>query len=268
MWHWQTQDQALLARYPDLAPWMIFHASGHVREAAYDRLRAADIDGFLVAALFYGMNDWVPEVRTAASRAADRFLVDLAREAFAPLLPHVPLGMLRWQRGGLKNPVLSIWCAYPPAKELLVSWIETAAVGPASRLLGAVIADPFLDDDLARLSGQARHPYVRAAATKYVLQGKVTWSVGHKREWIDKSLGVSRLVPELKERPLTVRADTIAVARVAAKDRAVVVRRQVADWLIATEQTAQVAQVARLLVDDSDHGVKDRMAFHARKWGG
>ena len=57
--------QRLMGRTPDLAFILIFHGNGHLRQAALEQIDAPLEAPFLLAAVMYRLNDWVPQVRRA-----------------------------------------------------------------------------------------------------------------------------------------------------------------------------------------------------------
>ena len=76
-------DQELLEINHDYAWLFLFHPNGYVREAALDSLNNPPTSPFFFAALAWRLNDWVPAVRQAAQRCAERVLYRTAADVAA-----------------------------------------------------------------------------------------------------------------------------------------------------------------------------------------
>lgn len=76
-------ERELLLKTPGLEYLYIFHREGRIREQALDRIHGPIPNEFLVAAIAWRLNDWVPNVRAAARRCAERCFEKTAPQILA-----------------------------------------------------------------------------------------------------------------------------------------------------------------------------------------
>lgn len=252
---------------PDLAPLFLFHGDGRCRELALEMLPLRPLALPVLCGLMRRLNDWVAPVRAAALVALKRLEPVLKPEHIAPLVPRLAVDMLDWGRA--ETPVFeTVFVELPAGREALISWLRNARQGPAARLMHRALAAPYLDGQLEKLALSAPHPHVRAVAAGALMAGEARWPDGRKRVWIDKSLGLSRMEPLIRSRPLTVSAQVEALLPHLAADRSARVRRLGADHVVSHGPGALGARDLALLEADGDPGVKTRLDYARRKWGG
>lgn len=265
------QEIAAVEAIPGLAEVFMFHGDGRVRQAAMQHIDGPLMAPACVHALFQRLNDWVPEVRDTAMRAAERCLpatqADVIAPALAALLPHVA-SWGRWSQSG-PEAVDALLMRQDVADRMLRDIVETRQSG-LGLLFREICRNPWVDQHLERVFRDARLPHIRAMALDALISGKMRWPTrGVRKVWIDRSMGVFRLEQAYLDRDLTARVDIAECLHRAAQDRASMVRKQVADALIALRNTDvagdRMEEIAGLLTHDTNPGVRGRMDFLHRK---
>jgi hypothetical protein len=269
---------AWLARVPMLAPrndsqatsgrlltWIdLCSFDGHLRERALRALAGPAPNAFFLALAARRLNDWVPQVRSAA-RAA---MLPLARDSDPEHVADVLCAMLptwtAWGRAEMGDrqtmmELLSIDRVVLSLKQRLTS--EPA--GPMSAILSQVLRSDVLDDHLVDMSRHAIQPAVRAKAHRTLLAGKAVWLEGHRWEWTDVRYCRSRMVNVLGERAIARPLPFIQCLNSAASDRSSVVRRVAAEVLVSEMDRLGPAAlpVARRLAADVSPRLAERAEF-------
>lgn len=267
-----------LARIPMLAPrtggqatsgrfltWIdLCSFDGHVRERALRTLAGPAPNAFFLAMAARRLNDWVPQVRSAA-RAA---MLPLARESDPEHVVDVLCAMLpTWTAWGraesgdrqIMMELLSVDRVLVSLKQRLAS----SPAGPMSAILCQVLRSDVLDDHLVDLARNAIQPAVRAKAHRTLLAGKAVWLEGHRWEWIDVRYCRSRVVSVLGERTIARSLPLMQCLNSAASDRSSVVRRVAAEVLVGEmgRLGAAALPVARRLAADVSRRVAERAEF-------
>lgn len=258
----------LSARPPANSGWFfLFHYNGLMREKAISGLREAPGSAFELSAIVYRMNDWAPQVRAASFRYAEEFFprtspAVIAKAAFF-LLEQVPL-LTRWDKAARDLVLDTVFDAavVPVLKEMFLE----GRTGREARVIRAALRHPALDPALPDLALNARSSSVRALAFEALLRGRAQWCSGKRQVWVDKSLGYSRHVPNVKHRPLSLSVDLRPYFLAASVDKSAQVRRVAATLLLDQMQDRQDwhAQVAETLKDDQSTSVSSRMDFYFR----
>lgn len=222
----------LLKRANDLAYIFTCHGNGYLREAALKRLEGPIPNAFLFALVAYQLNNWVPQVREAARDCLRRLtpLTDtgIVAEAAMYLLQYRDF----WQRGVTEVGILDTVLTEAPLRETLMNRLMTARDGAPNRTLVAALRHPEVDVYLPRLMTGAAHPEVRAVAARAVLSGVARWPTGRGRAWIDKSMGLYRVVTVFATRPVDLPEGMEVLVAQAVRDPAVQVRKVAMQALI------------------------------------
>lgn len=220
----RSLDQLL--RMPALAQIFIFHTNGYVREAALRVLTRAPRSPFMLASLVMRLNDWAAPVRLAAMRCADSLFAQADPEVAATMGIALRGRWYEWTRWSVEQlRCVNSLFARASVQECLANCFLTKLDGPLATTFRYFLRGSALDLALPMLATKARQASVRATALQVMLWGQVRWKSGSRREWVDKSSGISRIVPLITRRDLPVpvaRNDLIAAAL---RDRSATVRR-------------------------------------------
>lgn len=264
-----------LTAVPDLKFLFLAHPSGYFRQAALDRITTLHRSAFLLAVVLWRTNDWVGPVRESASRCVDRVIGEFAAEDILPLIPILALRVPGWRRRlpslpdqdtipvlaqGL-HPILET----PQGRAALATYVMDTPTGPVARVLRLALSHGALIDALGDLATAARNPQARHVAVSTLLERQVRWSAGYRREWVDKSIGHSRRVADLRSRPLGVEVDRGAIILHALADPYARIRVSALDALIADGCTDGFEGSLAWLTSDPSAKVRDRLEFLRRK---
>lgn len=262
-----TGDTPLLAR--------LTHHSGYVRAAALDRLNGPINDPETIRAVLLRLNDWVPQVRTAAMAALLRCVATTSAEVWAPILKTLLPQMGSWKRWGKgahptpRDVAFDLLLRQDVLDVLLVDLLHSRE-GKLGLVFALLNRNVLLDAHLQEIAAQAALPHIRGMALTCLLTGEMRWPTGGTQMvWVDKSLGKRRLERVYKTRPLSVDVPLLLVLETATSDKARGVRLNAADGLIAHRQNPEVipripAMMARLSNDPSP-AMQGRMEFLGRK---
>lgn len=253
---------ALLDAWPGLAPLFLFHGDGHLREAALGRLRTGLTSSFLVAAVAFRLNDWVPQVRAAARGCAERVIALSDADTLAAAAPFLLDRRPQWTRGREEVTVLDGLLERDDVADRVAAHLLAAPTGPLARQLRQMLRQPALDRHLPRLAGEALQPAVRAVAISTLLEGRASWPDGWEQQWIDKRYGVSRAVTLFGFRPVASPLPPDVVLGAAAADRSAAVRRVAAIALIRDRSRfGNATAMIDTLAADPSPPVRERARF-------
>lgn len=249
--------------------WLLqFHASGYIREKAFQELSDPPQSAFEFVAVVYRMNDWVAQVREAAFAYAQRLfpLTEPKIVATAALFLFRQAGHLaRWDRRAARLVEETLY--HDKVLEILKAHLLQVTDGPVVRVLRSALRRPDLDSFLPELALNAKSAAIRSCAADAVLNRRACWAEGYKRVWVNKAYGVSRRVADLRHRSLSVTVNIRKHMDLAAQDRSAQVRRVAASLL--SEQYAKPlpwhANIAERLRQDRNLSIATRMAFYFRK---
>lgn len=256
-----------LSRSPDLAQVFLFHGDGFIREAALHRLSGPILLPVVAYGLLERLNDWSPQVRSAAVPAFDRcFLCSNPEILQGPVWICLQNGK-RWSRwnGGYDRLVAAILSHERLTALLLQRLLEDRSAGSGT-VFHALCRDPRFDRFLAQIASQAKPPSLRARAVDSISRGKAFWPLGTSRKvWTDKPLGLYRLEPDYGSRPLSFPHDALSILTKATGDPSAVVRRVALDGVIALREDIRFRPlVASLLASphsDPRPSIQSRLAF-------
>jgi len=261
----RNAELGALKRIPALSHLYIFHGDGWLREAALKCLNEPPDNPFAFAALRYRLNDWVEQVRDAAHDCASR------------LFPHTSAGVVaeasfflftqihhfgRW--GERERHVLESALYRHDVMQVLADLLMQRPAGRVGIVLRQALRRPGLDGALPRLAREADLPQVRATALETLIMRRARWPAGYRYEWIDKRFGFRRRVPRFEQRPIDHQIDIEELLAQGAHDRAVVVRKVVAQGLIDLRRDLSPAMndVGRSLSEDKASSVRLRAEFY------
>ena len=256
-----------LRAQPELAWLFIFHRDGHQREAALNLLVTAAPSPFLLAAVIWRLNDWVPQVRGAARRAFRRVMPASPLSAIVALAPFLVIqtrSWLRWDSEDAAN--IDQLLTRPDVVEALAQWLSTATNGRVAQTLQLMLRNDALDRFLPALAAGAILPTVRATALRTLIEERATWRIGFEIEWVDKVFGKSRPIPVLEHRPISRPGTWEEYVEQGLNDRAVSVRRIAADALSKSPRAfPRLREAVVEMASDPSSSIRARADFLLRQ---
>ncbi|TCR06735.1 hypothetical protein EDF70_101696 [Neorhizobium sp. JUb45] len=221
-----------LARRPELANAFIFHGDGRVREVALKVLDGA----ITLPVVFYGLvsrlNDWSPEVRAAARQTFARCFDKTSIEVLLPAVWVLLINSRHWLRWAGTNDFREAVMERRDLVEALVNRLVSEKRSKAGGVFGIVCQSRHVDPLLPFLAVHASQPHIRAIAVNYLSAAYVRFPLGTwSRQWVDKSAGMFRMVPDMGERSVG-GYDVSSVVACALGDRANAVRKEALDAVI------------------------------------
>jgi hypothetical protein len=250
---------------PDLAPLLLFHGDGRVREAALNRLEGPARSPFFFGAIAFRLNDWAPPVRAAAAAAAARIFPATPPDTVADAALSL-LGVSRlWRRWDDEEAVLDAAFAREDVAAARAQRLTDARHGPMPSVLRHALRRSGMDAHLPTLAAEAVIPGVRAVALRALIERRALWSVGFERQWVDRSMGVWRRKRVFAERPVATTLEMEALVLAGARDRSAIVRKVAAEALSRRHtELANAEEVLALLLDDPNPAVRGSATFTAR----
>jgi hypothetical protein len=244
----------------------LFHHSGWFREAALQKLHGGVTSPFWIAVIAYRLNDWVPQVRSAAAEAFDRTVQQAPADAIAKALIHLSSTARNWQRSTLGWQKLSALHQRSDVAGAIVRSIVGRPTGPLTRVLRDLLSSDAIDAHLLTIVREAVQPGLRALALQTLLNGEAKWPVGRRRRWIDKSMGQSRYEPCFASRPVQRPCSFETLLEIGAADRSSLVRQAAASGLIAHEEmSADPLKWAGRFASDAHVRVRERGEFLSKR---
>lgn len=251
----------------DIAAVYLFHGDGFVREAALNALASPITHSVVAYGLIRRLNDWSPNVRSAARRALSRCFGQSEPSVLVPAIWVVLRDGAEWGRwkqgyAGLINEIMQ----HPQLAQRLVLRLQSETRAGTSTIFQALCQNPKIDGFLGGIALSAHQPHLRAGALRCIAMDKVVWPLGRSRKaWIDKSLGQYKMVADYGSRPLSVDFDLAAVLRTALRDRSVVVQKQMLDALSLHRHDPRflplIVEILELLSSDTRPPIRSRLAF-------
>ncbi|MGO4706659.1 hypothetical protein AB4072_12895 [Microvirga sp. 2MCAF38] len=260
---WPTRTESdLLRQHSPLKFLYIFHGSGYLREAALEAFDGPLESPFLFACIAYRLNDWVKEIRQAALACAERTFRQTAPDIIAKaafiLLPRVR----DWHRWSEEAAILEKTFSRPDVVERLALLIATEVTGPAGKALTFAMRHAEMDRHLMRISQVAVQPPVRALTLRILIEGRILWPEGIRKEWIDKSMGRYKLAVTYAERVIERPVSLDSLIAQGAADKAAMVRRVAADGLVRHRASLnEVDQLTAKFAADRSAAVRERAIF-------
>lgn len=245
--------EAILTRFPEMKYLYLLDHSGWVREAALKNIRGALDSPFWLVVLAYRLNDWVPQIRTAAIDAFERAIRFTAPAIAADAIIHLIGRAREWQRWTEGQRVFHSFQWRPEVVAAVAERIVSSPTGPMVRVLRDLLRAKATDGFLVEIAVQAVQPAVRAVALDTLLRGQARWADGQQRRWIDKSMGLWRNEPRIVERPVERPASLDELLAIGASDRSPLVRAVAASCLIAHHELSSdpVGWASRFAADQN-----------------
>lgn len=257
--HW---DAALLRSAPSLSMIFMFHCDGHIREKALDMISGEVRSPYYFSAIARRLNDWVPQVRQAAERCAQRVFSMTDPAVVAAAAGYLLTTKGDWGRWNNRlEALLDDAIAREDVAAALAASLISQSRGPAAVLLRHALRRPMLDPYLPHLTANARLPIVRGIGLRTLLEGAATWSTS--RRW---NSVFDRWERPVERRPIEVSVDREELIRRGLGDASVLVRKIAVDGLIRyRSDLPNVADLASELDGEKNGGVMDRLDFLRRK---
>lgn len=242
--------------------WMdICSADGFRRERALRTLSGGAPNSFLLALVVRRLNDWVPQVRTAARDAlplvAEKSDPEFIVDALFITLPY-------WSSWGrmedIEKEVLMKVVLMEKVANALKKRLLTSSSGPVATIFVQAGRTTALDKFLAEISEKSIQPSLRAKAYRCQFESKFVWAEGITWQWVDKVHGIQRHIPVLKERVIAKTHPFIDTLRMATTDRSPMVRRIAGEMLIKELDNIgdEAFKLANILATDISLSVAER----------
>lgn len=266
LWSKSMDLRAVLARFPHLWLLLSFHWDGHIREAALHAPQHGLSSPFAVAAICVRLNDWVPQVRSAAASCMKRVLARTDAVILAEAAPVLLQRREVWSRWGREAERLDAAFEEARTVALLVARLLADRTGSMVPLFRRLLRYSAIDPFLPRLAAEAVPPATRAMAIQALLARRAQWAVGLEKEWIEKVHGRFRVVSRVADRPVMTSLSKSELLNQAAADRSGIVRRLAANALVQDHElaVAHPGIVSKLAADPSRR-VREPAQFVARQ---
>lgn len=258
------KELAVLKTYPELSYLYLFHGNGWLRQAALDNLNYAPTCSFEIAAIVHRLNDWVPQVRDAALNCCQRLFGSIPPNIAAQTSPYILEKLWVYKRWGeAEKNILKEFVFKPDVISSLAKILRGQGVGNIGSICRLAFQRAGLECHLEELAFCASQPIVRSIAYQVLLSKRVSWPTGFKRIWIDRSAGKSQLEIALDSRPISHDIDIEFLLEKGAADRAVVVRRVVAQELInrLPSCSPKAVNIAEQFLSDKSQSVRTRAEY-------
>ena len=264
--------KAILAEWalePSRAWPYLNHRSGYTRQAALGALSGPITSAAQLIAIAQRLNDWVPEVRSAALAAADRLfptaMPDVVEEAAPFLLSRWTLWQ-RWDNDGIA--ALDALIGQPRVVSQIVHSLSGKRFRKVSWRLEHLLRHDWIDHHLVELAQSAKEPSIRGLAFATLLRGEARWRSRSVRSAEELRYAVDKRAILFDKRPLTVGTDLGSLVEAGLRDRFAVVRWAAAGALVdrLVDIPDPERAIARLLTDKS-RKVRERGQFLARREG-
>lgn len=241
---------------------------GYKREKTIRTLSGAAPNSFFFALAMRRLNDWVPQVRSAAREQ----LPIIAKQSDPKHVVDVVCVVLsHWNSWGRledvdKQVILDIVCLRE-ISQLLALRITSATAGPMSSILAQLGRIKILDTYLPEIAKNAVQPAVRAKAYRSLLEGKAVWFERREFEWTDIRYCEGRYQPVLSERDLSIKSPLLSTLKQASSDRSPMVRRVAGELLIRELPNigGDAVDLARSLAGDASPSVAERGEFALKR---
>jgi hypothetical protein len=261
-------DLDALRRLDGLEQLLIFHRDGHLREAALEKLQGALSGPFMVVGVASRLNDWVPEVREAARRCAERVFPETSTEILAAAAIVLMDRRESWRRWRREREALDGMLARQDVLDRLATVIAASSHGHTCAILRLAIREPGMDRHLMGLFHLAAQPSVRALALSWLIEGRARWIVGRRKRWIDQRYTLWKWVPEFAGREVERPWPIEALIEAGGRDRSVRVRKVAAEGLVLHRATVVgMDDLLQAFLQDRNPWVRDCAEFVLRERG-
>lgn len=224
----------------DLASW-----DGLRRERALKSVNSDLPNRFFMALAIRRLNDWVPQVRLAASKLMSQLLAHPDPASVADVIFFTFCHWSSWQRidDTDRNAVFNV-LANPRITEYFISILINSSAGPLVSVLSELGRSSVIDNQLEEIARQAVQPWVRAKAYRSLLERRITWVEGRKWQWTDRRYNEGKMIAVVVDRELTITVPFLSTLYTAANDRSSIVRRVAAEMLIKNLESVGIESLS------------------------
>ena len=252
-----------------IIPWLdLCNFDGYRRENALRIPSDGAPNAFLFAIMLRRLNDWVPEVRSAAIENIPTIAAKTNPEIIIAALWGILPNLTSWGRIPKREmeTLLSLTDT-PQVVTKIVTTIEKSSAGPAVFVLSQLSRNNNVDEFLPRLATSSIQPAVRAKIYKWLIDRKVIWLEGKRWVWIDRMYCKGGYEPFHGERVLLCETPVRELIAQAATDQSAFVRRVAASALIAHRKSIghEGVEIATVLSQDRYPSVAERGQFFLSK---
>lgn len=258
-------------KIPELTHVFIFHGDGRVREEAIRNLAGPLPTPANVYALFWRLNDWVPQVRSLSYKALKRVIPNTSAEVIVPALKATLPHLNSWGRWSSEGPkAVREILARPDITTHMLEDLKLTRQPRLGQIFRELSRSSVIDEHIESLFVTAPLPHIRTVALDMLLSGKARWPTGKTKQiWINRSMGEYRTETIYDHREISIPVSKIDLITLGALDRSAMVRRRAADGLIALRNDpnlrAELESIATRLQEDPNIGVRNRIDFFSRK---
>ncbi|MBL0023326.1 hypothetical protein [Sphingorhabdus sp.] len=258
---WLSVTEQLI-KYPQLAEVLIFHFDGYIREKALQRLVGALPSAFICAAIVWRANDWVPQVRAAAEACAARTFPKTDGKILANAMGGILTDQESWGRWNTMPLPFQEVLKRPDVIKAICDQIISTATSANSAVFRYALKIGLFDQQLPLIFKSAKQPSLRALSFNALFDGEIRWPEGRRTYWVDKPLGISRTISEMKTRPLFLDINKDHLLLSALNDKSPVMRRAAMAALIRHQIISSRAQeFAQSMLSDRSKAVRERAQF-------
>ncbi|MEP2767429.1 MAG: hypothetical protein ABJU46_18640 [Paracoccaceae bacterium] len=256
---------------PELAHVFMFHGDGRIRGEAIRNLAGPLQTPANVYALFWRLNDWVPQVRSLSHQAFKRVMPITSASVVVPALTAVLPHLNSWGRWSSEGPeAVRKVMVRPDIAAQILGDLKTTRQPRLGQIFRELSRSSVVDQHIESVFVTAPLPHIRTMALGMLLSGTARWPTGKsKRVWIDRSMGKYRTEAIYDHRKISIPVAPIDLIAVGASDRSAMVRRRAADGLIALRNEPDLKDdldaIATSLQEDPNIGVRNRIEFFRRK---
>lgn len=263
----RRDDLDLLSDYPSIAYLFVFHRNGFVRQAALERIAGPVPNAFLVSALTWRLNDWVPQVRASAVTCASRCFPKTNGKLLADSLFETNRSRNSWGRWSVREQeVLLDAFSREEVREQIVTRLVGSQQGPLPSFLAYLMRYEWIDQYLPVIASNAHVPGVRAIALKSLISGRARYNDGTFWRWIDKPMGVRKREPNVVARTISVQSDPKALIQAGVIDNSAIVRRVTLSALIELGLYDSIDDaILKRCTEDTSASVRFRAEFIQEK---
>jgi hypothetical protein len=206
---------------------------GRKREAALRITSGGAPSAFMLALALRRLNDWVPQVRSAAREVLPELASNSKPHDVAKVLWSLFAHWSSWGRMELADrEAVAAIASSEPVSLALRSRIMEERAGPAALVLSQCARSAAFDSWIPEFAEGAVQPAVRARAFRWLFTGRITWVVGQKWKWIDLACCKGKFEPILESRGIPAKRPFMMTLNAAMADRSSMVRRVAAEFLI------------------------------------
>ncbi len=269
LWHQAKQIQSPKWQFWKSAQratsWLdLCSSDGFIREKSLRSVLGPAPDGFLFSLALRRLNDWVPQVRSAAREhvplIAERSKPSVIADALWSALPH----FASW--GRMTSEDRKVFLSLIAIEQVAISLknrIVNAVSGPSTKVLIQTGRITIVDSWLNEIATKSTQPSTRATAYRSLLERRMVWPIGRKWVWTDLKWCKGIYESVIEERQIKVTSPLEETISMAISDRSPTVRRVGAEFFIKHIDSfgADAQPLAERLAADRSHYVSERGRF-------